>query len=248
MPFEVPRGADRAERLSSVLEVIYLIFNEGYSATAGDDWIRPQLCEEAMRLGRILAGLAPSEPEVHGLVALMEIQASRLKARTGPDGEPILLARPESRQMGPAAHPARPRRARPCRELCARSAAPTRCRPPSPPAMPGRARPTTTDWPRIAALYDALSQRHALARHRAQPRGRASSMAYGPQAGLELVDRAGRRAGAEELSPAAERRGDFLTKLGRLDEARAEFERAAAHDPQRARARRCSSAAPRQLR
>jgi RNA polymerase sigma-70 factor, ECF subfamily len=225
VPFEVPRAAERAARLASVLEVIYLIFNEGYSATKGDDWVRPALCEEALRLGRILAELAQDEPEVHGLVALMEIQASRLRARVGRSGEPILLleqdrgrwdhllirrglaalARAES--LGGALGP------------YALQAAIAACH--------ARARTAAeTDWARIAALYDALAQ---LAPSPVVELNRAValSMAFGPAAGLEIVDALTDEPSlkAYHLLPAV--RGDLLSKLGRADEARAEFERAA---------------------
>ena len=172
MPFEVPRGAELAARLSSVLEVIYLIFNEGYSATAGDDWMRPALCEDALRLGRILAELAPQEPEVHGLVALMEIQASRSRARVGPSGEPILLLdqnRARWDQLlirrGLAALDARRAARRRARAVRAagrdRRLSCARARPPE-----------ETDWPRIAALYDALAAARAVAGRGAESRGR----------------------------------------------------------------------------
>ena len=226
VPFEVPRGPDLAARLSSVLEVIYLIFNEGYSATAGEDWMRPALCEDALRLGRILAGLVPNEPEVHGLVALMEIQASRARARVGPAGEPILLldqdrtrwdhvlirrglaALRRAEELGGALGPH------------ALQAAIAAC----------HARALTaaeTDWQRIVALYDALAQlmpSPVVELNRAV----ALSMAFGPEAGLELVDllTAEPSLKAYHLLPSV--RGDLLTKLGRFDEARQEFERAAA--------------------
>jgi RNA polymerase sigma-70 factor (ECF subfamily) len=225
-PFEVPCGADRGERLSSVLDVIYLIFNEGYSATAGDDLIRPQLCEEAMRLGRILAGLAPLEPEVHGLVSLMEIQASRLKARTGPDGEPILLA-DQNRgkwdrlliQHGLAAL-ARSEGIAPQRGPYALQAAIAACH--------ARARTADeTDWPRIAALYLALSRINpspVIELNRAV----ALSMAFGPQAGLDLADELVDEPALKNYHLLPSVRADFLTRLGRLEEAKVEFERAAA--------------------
>lgn len=225
VPFEVPRGADRAERLSSVLDVVYLVFNEGYSATSGEDWIRPQLCEEAMRLGRILAGLTPSEAEVHGLVALMEIQASRLKARTGPDGAPILLADQNRGQWdrllirhGLAALD-RAEALAPERGPYVLQAAIAAC----------HARATTadaTDWPRIAALYLALSRRTpspVIELNRAV----AFSMAFGPQAGLDLADQLLDEPALKNYHLLPSVRADFLTRLGRLDEARAEFERAA---------------------
>jgi len=224
LPFEVPRAEERAERLGSVLEVIYLVFNEGYSATAGDDWIRPQLCEEAMRLGRILAGLAPDDAEVHGLVALMEIQASRLNARTAADGTPILLLDqnrghwdqilirrgfaaleradalggdgPYALQAAIAACHARARRAE------------------------------DTDWKRIALLYDAL------AIQRPSPvvelnRAVAHAMAFGPATGLAILDAVADVPALRTYHLLPSVRGDFLKKLGRLGEARAEFERAA---------------------
>lgn len=226
VPFEVPRGADRAERLSSVLDVVYLVFNEGYSATAGDDWIRPQLCEEAMRLGRILAGLTPSEPEVHGLVALMEIQASRLKARTGPDGAPILLADQNRGQWdrlliqhGLAALDRAQSLARE-RGPYVLQAAIAACHARAPTA-------DATDWPRIAALYLALSQLSpspVIELNRAV----ALSMAFGPQAGLDLADQLVDEPALKNYHLLPGARADFLAKLGRLDEARAEFERAAA--------------------
>ena len=225
VPFEVPRGTDRAERLSSVLDVIYLVFNEGYSATSGEDWIRPQLCEEAMRLGRILAGLTPSEAEVHGLIALMEIQASRLKARTGPDGAPILLADQNRGQWdrllirhGLAALE-RAEALAPERGPYVLQAAIAAC----------HARAVTadaTDWPKIAALYLALSQRSpspVIELNRAV----ALSMAFGPQAGLDLVDQLLDEPALKNYHLLPSVRADFLTRLGRLDEARAEFERAA---------------------
>jgi RNA polymerase sigma factor (sigma-70 family) len=226
VPFEVPRGDERAGRLASVLEVLYLVFNEGYTATAGADWIRPQLCEEALRLGRILAGLAPEEPEVHGLVALMEIQASRLKARVAPDGEPILLLDQD--------------RARWDRLLIRRGLA-ALARAEALRGVPGpyllqaaiaachvRAREAAeTDWDRIAALYAAL------ARITPSPvvelnRAVAVSMASGPAAGLALADRLAAEPAlrAYHLLPSV--RGNLLQKLGRLEEARVEFERAAA--------------------
>jgi RNA polymerase sigma factor (sigma-70 family) len=226
VPFEVPRGAERAGRLASVLDVIYLVFNEGYSATAGEDWIRPQLCEEAMRVGRILAGLAPSEPEVHGLVSLMEIQASRLKARTDQDGEPILLADQNRGQWdrlliqhGLAALD-RAEALAPQRGPYALQAAIAACH--------ARARTAdATDWPKIAALYLALSQINpspVIELNRAV----ALSMAFGPQAGLDLVDQLLDEPALKNYHLLPSVRADFLTRLGRLDEAKVEFERAAA--------------------
>ena len=173
VPFEVPRGPDCAARLSSVLEVIYLIFNEGYSATAGDDWLRPALCEDALRLGRILAELAPQEPEVHGLVALMEIQASRSAARVGPAGEPILLLDQDRSRWDQLLI----RRGLAALDRAPKSSAGTRgpyraAGRRSPPATPAPARGDETDWQRIAALYAALAQRQPIAGRRAQPRRR----------------------------------------------------------------------------
>jgi len=226
VPFEVPRGAELAARLSSVLEVLYLIFNEGYAATAGEDWMRPALCEDALRLGRVLAQLVPREPEVHGLVALMEIQASRAHARLRPTGEPVrlsdqdrarwdrllirrgLAALERAEQLGGALGP------------YALQAAIAAC----------HARAKTfaeTDWARIAALYDALAQ---LAPSPVVELNRAVAvgMAFGPEAGLELADalRAEPSLRTYHLLPSV--RGDLLEKLGRSAEARAEFERAAA--------------------
>jgi RNA polymerase sigma factor (sigma-70 family) len=226
VPFEVPRGAERAARLASVLEVIYLIFNEGYSATRGDDWVRPALCEEALRLGRILAELAPGEPEVHGLAALMEIQASRLRARVGRSGEPILLLDQDRGRWdqllirrGLAAL-ARAERLGGALGPYALQAAIAACH--------ARARTAAeTDWGRIAALYDALAQ---LAPSPVVELNRAValSMAFGPAAGLDIVDALMEEPSLKtyHLLPAV--RGDLLAKLGRTDEARMEFERAAA--------------------
>jgi RNA polymerase sigma factor (sigma-70 family) len=225
VPFEVPRGPDLAARLSSVLEVLYLIFNEGYSATAGEDWMRPALCEDALRLGRILAELAPKEPEVHGLVALMEIQASRLHARAGPRGEPVLLfnqdrarwdqllirrglaALERAEKLGAALGPYTLQAAIAACHARAHTAA-------------------ETDWHRIAALYDALAQltpSPVVELNRAV----AVAMAFGPAAGLELIDALTSEPSlrAYHLLPSV--RGDFLFKLGRFNEAQAEFERAA---------------------
>jgi RNA polymerase sigma factor (sigma-70 family) len=226
VPFEVPRAEELAERLASVLEVVYLIFNEGYSATAGDDWMRPGLCDEALRLGRMLAELEPAEPEVHGLVALMEIQASRSGARTGPTGEPILLldqnrarwdqllirrglaALERAERLGGALGP------------YALQAAIAACH--------ARAlTPESTDWVRLAALYDALAQLSPSPIVELN-RGVAVGMAFGPAAGLEVVDRlvAEPTLKGYHLLPAV--RGDLLAKLGRDEEAAAEFRRAAA--------------------
>jgi RNA polymerase sigma-70 factor (ECF subfamily) len=230
VPFEVPRGPELAARLSSVLEVIYLIFNEGYSATAGDDWMRPALCEDALRLGRILAELAPHESEVHGLVALMEIQASRSRARVGPSGEPILLldqnrARWDQLLIGRGlAALAR------SEQLSARNDG---C-PPGPYALQAaiaachaRARaPEQTDWTQIVALYAELA-RLAPSPVVELNRAVALAMAVGPAAGLELVDSLTSEPSLESYHLLPSVRGDLLKKLGRTDEARAEFERAA---------------------
>jgi len=226
VPFEVPRGSELGTRLASVLEVIYLIFNEGYSATAGDDWMRPALCEDALRLGRVLAELMPQEPEVHGLVALMEIQASRASARTAPDGAPILLldqdrarwdqllirrgltALERAESLGGARGP------------YALQAAIAACH--------ARARTADkTEWPRIAALYLALSQ-VAPSPIVELNRAVAVSMAFGPGAGLQIIDQIGKEPALQGYHLLPSVRGDLLAKLGRQDEARAEFERAAA--------------------
>ncbi len=225
VPFEVPRGSDRDARLSSVLGVIYLVFNEGYSATAGEDWVRPALCEDALRLGRVLAELSPNEPEVHGLVALMEIQASRLRARTGPRGEPILLldqdrgkwdqllirrglaALARAEQLGGARGP------------YALQAAIVACH--------ARARTAgETDWERIVALYDALAEltpSPIVELNRAV----AVSMAYGPALALELVDALRSEPALKSYHLLPSVRGDLLMKLGRAREAKPEFEHAA---------------------
>jgi RNA polymerase sigma factor (sigma-70 family) len=225
VPFEVPRGGELAARLLSVLEVIYLIFNEGYSATAGEDWMRPALCEDALRLGRILAELAPNESEIHGLVALMEIQASRSAARLGRSGEPILLldqnrgqwdqllihrgltALERAEQLGGATG------------TYAMQAAIAACH--------ARARTAAeTDWKRIAALYDSLAQlmpSPIVELNRAV----AHAMAFGPAAGLELIDIVASEPSLKSYHLLPSVRGDFLFKLGRSAEAQAEFERAA---------------------
>lgn len=225
VPFEVPNERDRGPRLTSVLEVVYLIFNEGYSATSGDDWMRPALCDEALRLGRILAELAPREGEVHGLVALMELQASRLHARTDAQGRPVLLmdqdrARWDSllirRGLAALARSAAQGGALGPYALQAELA-----------ACHARARaPQDTDWPRIVALYDALAQAMpspVVALNRAVAVG----MAFGPQAGLELVDALSSDPALANYHWLPSVRGDLLAKLGRHAEAYAEFERAA---------------------
>lgn len=225
VPFEVPRGADRAARLGSVLGVIYLIFNEGYTATAGDDWMRPGLCEDALRLGRILAELVPREPEVHGLAALMEIQASRSRSRIGPSGEPVLLldqdrarwdqllirrglgALERAEKIGGALGP------------YGLQAAIAACH--------ARAHAAEeTDWARIAALYAALAQ-VAPSPVVELNRAVAVAMAFGPAAGLEIVDGLTSESALQDYHLLPSVRGDFLAKLGQVEEARAEFERAA---------------------
>jgi RNA polymerase sigma factor (sigma-70 family) len=225
VPFELPRRSELAARLSSVLEVIYLIFNEGYAATAGDDWMRPALCEDALRLGRILAELVPQEPEVHGLVALMEIQASRSNARVGPSGEPVLLLEQDRGRWdyvlihrGLAAL-ARAEELGGARGLYALQAAIAACH--------ARARTAEeTEWPRIAALYEALLQ---LAPSPVVELNRAVavSMAFGPDVGLELVDALMDEPSMKTYHLLPSVRGDLLAKLGRVEEARAELERAA---------------------
>ena len=225
VPFEVPRGAELAARLASVLEVVYLVFNEGFAATAGEDWTRPALCEEALRLGRVLAGLMPREGEVHGLVALMEIQASRLPARVGPGGAPVLLmdqdrsrwdpllirrglaALERAESLGGALGP------------CTLQAAIAACH--------ARARVASdTDWVRIAALYDALAQvmpSPVVELNRAVAVG----MAFGPAAGLEIADSLLEEPAMKGYHLLPSVRADLLAKLGRSEEARAEWLRAA---------------------
>jgi len=225
VPFEVPRGPERASRLSSVLEVIYLIFNEGYSATAGDDWVRPALCEDALRLGRILARLAPEEPEVHGLVALMEIQASRLRARVGPAGEPVLLL-DQDRGRWDHVLVRRGLEALECAQSLGGELGPYALQA-AIAACHARARTgAETDWARIAGLYEALGRltpSPVVELNRAV----AVAMANGPRAGLELVDRLASEPALERYHLLPSVRGDLLFKLGRLDEARTEFQRAA---------------------
>jgi RNA polymerase sigma factor (sigma-70 family) len=249
VPFEVPRGAERGARLSSVLEVIYLVFNEGYTATTGDDWMRPGLCEDALRLGRILAQLVPQEPDVHGLVALMEIQASRSRARVGPSGEPVrlldqnralwdqllirrgLAALERAEALGGARGP------------YALEAAIAACH--------ARARtPSETDWARIAALYAELA-RLAPSPVVELNRAVAVSMAVGPQAGFELVDALTAESSLRNYHLLPSVRGDLLARLGRFDEARPEFERAASltrnareRELLLGRARACSDSMP----
>ena len=223
--FEVPRGAERAKRLASVLEVVYLVFNEGYAATAGDDWMRPELCEDALRLGRVLAELAPEEPEVHGLLALMEIQASRARARTTPTGEPILLLDQDRSRWDRLlirrglASLERAEALGGARGPYALQAALAACH--------ARARtPEETDWARIAGLYGALGEimpSPIVDLNRAIALG----MLFGPEAGLKIVDALADNPALAGYHLLPSVRADFLTKLGRLDEARAEWERAA---------------------
>ena len=225
VPFETPRAEERAARVSSVLGVIYLVFNEGYSATSGDDWVRPALCDDALRLGRILVGLVPDNPEVHGLVALMEFQASRLRARTTPSGEPVLLL-DQDRSRWDRLLIGRGLAALAKAETIGGSLGPYALQAAIAACHARALRPEDTDWPRIVALYDALSEltpSPVVELNRAV----AISMADGPAAGLDvvegLVDDPALR--GYHLLPAV--RGDLLVKLGRLEEARGEFERAA---------------------
>jgi RNA polymerase sigma factor (sigma-70 family) len=259
VPFEVPRGPELEARLASVLEVIYLIFNEGYSATAGDDWLRPTLCEEALRLGRILANLVPNEPEAHGLVALMEIQASRSKARTTPTGEPILLlnqnrahwdqllirrglaALERAEQLATRSPDNSRTNNKDVISTGAQRSGEIRFSTASPTPNPGpytlqaaiaacHARavtPEATDWTRIAALYETLAQTTPspiIELNRAV----AVAMASGPQAGLDIVDQLTSEPSLKNYHLLPSVRGDLLTKLNRHNEARTEFERAAA--------------------
>jgi RNA polymerase sigma factor (sigma-70 family) len=225
VPFEVPRGAELAERLSSVLAVIYLIFNEGYTATAGDEWMRPTLCEEALRLGRILAELMPQEPEVHGLVALMEIQASRLRARVGPSGEPIVLL-DQNRALWDRLLIRRGLTALERAEKLDGARGPYALQAAIAACHARALLPTETDWAQIAGLYTELAQlvpSPVVELNRAV----AVAMAFGPQAGLELVDALTAEPSLQSYHLLPTVRGDFLFKLGRFDEARPEFERAA---------------------
>lgn len=225
IPYEIPRGLELMARLASVLEVIYLTFNEGYSATQGDDWMRPQLCEEAMRLGRILCGLMPEESEVFGLTALMEIQASRIEARTGPQGEPILLLDQNRALWDPLlirrglTALARAEALNPSLGRYGLQAAIAACH--------ARAREAAqTDWARIASLYDILAEREGspvIELNRAV----AHAMVKGPQAGLDLVDALMGETALKSYYLLPSVRGDFLVKLGRLSEAEVEFRRAA---------------------
>ena len=226
VPFEMPRREELGERLGSVLEVIYLVFNEGYSATAGEDWVRPALCEEALRLGRILAELAPHEPEVHGLVALMEMQASRLRARTGPEGEPILLM-DQNRSLWDRLLIHRGLLALARGETLGETRGPYLLQAAIAACHARAVTPADTDWVYITALYDELA-RLAPSPVVELNRAVAVAMAYGPAAGLELADRLAEHGSlcAYHLLPSV--RGDLLAKLGRYAEARGEFERAAA--------------------
>jgi RNA polymerase sigma factor (sigma-70 family) len=225
VPFEVPRGEELSERLASVLGVLYLIFNEGYAATAGDDWMRPALCEDALRLGRILAELAPSEPEVHGLVALMEIQASRARARVGPAGEPILLF-DQNRALWDRLLIRRGLAALERAERLGGDRGPYTLQA-SIAACHARARtPEETDWAAIVRLYDELARltpSPVIALNRAVAVG----MADGPAAGLELVEALTAEPSLKNYHLLPSVRADLLNKLGRYDEARSEFERAA---------------------
>ncbi|WP_315131578.1 RNA polymerase sigma factor [Achromobacter marplatensis] len=225
VPFEVPREQDRGPRLASVLEVIYLIFNEGYAATSGDDWMRPALCDEALRLGRILAELTPGEGEVHGLVALMELQASRLPARTDAQGRPVLLMEQDRGRWDPLL--IRRGLAALARSGAQGGALGAYALQAELAACHARARtPQDTDWPRIVALYDALAQvmqSPVVALNRAVAVG----MAFGPQAGLDLVDALAADPALANYHWLPSVRGDLLAKLGRHAEAYAEFERAA---------------------
>ena len=224
VPFEVPYGDERSTRLSSVLSILYLIFNEGYAATAGDDWIRPQLCEEALRMGRILASLAPEEPEVHGLVALMEIQASRLGARAGPSGEPILLLEQNRVRWDQLIR--RGLDALERAEALGKASGPYVFQAAIAACHVRAKRAEDTDWARIVGLYGALAEispSPVVELNRAV----ALAMLFGPTAGLEIVDALGSEPALKTYHLLPSVRGDLLKKLGRFDEARAEFERAA---------------------
>jgi len=226
VPFEVPSGPERAERVASVLGAIYLIFNEGYAATAGDDVLRPELVEDALRLGRVLARLMPDEPEVHGLVALMELQASRMKARVGPDGQPILLL---DQDRGKWDHLliGRGLAALMRAEALSQASGPYALQAAIAACHARAGTPEQTDWPRIASFYDALARivpTPVVALNRAVALG----MASGPQAGLDVVDGLRDEPSLHSYHLLPSVRADLLSKLGRMDEARAEFERAAA--------------------
>lgn len=225
VPFEVPRAHELGNRLASVLEIVYLIFNEGYSATAGNDWLRPGLCEEALRLGRILAELAPNEPEVHGLVALMEIQASRLHARIGPSGEPVLLL-DQNRARWDRLLIRRGLAALEHAEALGGTLGPYALQAAISACHARAQHADATDWTRIVALYDALAQ-VAPSPVVELNRAVAVAMAFGPAAGLEIVDALIAEPALKTYHLLPSVRGDLLIKLGRVDEARIEFERAA---------------------
>ncbi|MGN6558081.1 MAG: RNA polymerase sigma factor [Solirubrobacterales bacterium] len=225
VPFEAPRGAELEERLPSVLEVVYLVFNEGYAASAGEDWVRRDLCEEALRLGRILAELAPREPEVHGLIALLEIQASRLSARRGPDGEPVLLEDQDRGRWDPLLI-VRGRRALERAEALPGPLGPYGLQAAIAACHARALRPEETDWFRIAALYDALSQLQPspiVDLNRAVALGRA----FGPEAGLALLDEISEDPALANYHLLPSVRGDLLERLGRSEDAATEFEHAA---------------------
>jgi RNA polymerase sigma factor (sigma-70 family) len=225
VPFEIPRRSELAARLSSVLEVIYLVFNEGYSATAGEDWMRPALCEEALRIGRILAELAPREPEVHGLVALMEIQASRIRARLGPQGEPVLLME-QNRALWDRLLIHRGLLALGRGEGLGEARGPYLLQAAIAACHARAATAADTDWVYITALYDELARlvpSPVVELNRAV----AVAMAYGPAAGLELADQLAAQGSLASYHLLPSVRGDLLAKLGRYEEARGEFERAA---------------------
>jgi RNA polymerase sigma factor (sigma-70 family) len=226
VPFETPRGPELATRLASVLDVIYLVFNEGYSATAGDEWVRPELCEDALRLGRILAELMPGEPEVLGLVALMELQASRLKARRGPTGEPILLL-DQDRGRWDRMHIRRGLDALARAQASGGVLGPFLLQAAIAACHAEASTAEETDWTRITALYDALAQLTPSPVIELN-RGVAYGMAYGPAAGLEIVDPLRDEPQLERYHLLPSVRGDLLAKLGRFTDARAEFEKAAA--------------------
>ncbi len=225
VPFEVPSGPELGERLGSVLEVVYLIFNEGYSATAGEDLLRPGLCDDALRLGRILAELAPGEPEVHGLVALMELQASRLRARVGPSGEPVLLL-DQDRGRWDRILIVRGLRALDRAEAVGVGLGPYGLQAAIAACHARAGRPEDTDWQRIVALYDGLAQltpSPVVELNRAM----AVAMAFGPQAGLEIVEELADEPSLASYHLLPSVRGELLAQLGREEEACAELERAA---------------------
>ena len=226
IPFEVPRGEELAPRLASVLEVVYLIFNEGYSATAGEDWMRPALCEDALRLGRVLAELVPAEPDVHALVALMEIQVSRTAARTGPTGEPVLLLEQDRSRWDRDAIARGLAALVRAEELAGRRLTPYLVQARIAACHARAATAETTEWPLIAALYAALGE-IAPSPIVELNRAVALAMAFGPKAGLDLVDAIADDPALSGYHLLPSVRGDLLAKLGRLDEARVDFEKAA---------------------